>query len=136
MDRVSKEKRSAIMSSVGTKDTLPERIVRSLLHRKGYRFRKNYPGLPGRPDIVFTKKRKVIFIHGCFWHGHNCKKGRPPKSRKSYWTPKLLANKQRDRRSTRALKREGWEVLTVWGCEIKNISSVVRKIEKFLAAHK
>jgi DNA mismatch endonuclease, patch repair protein len=132
MDRLSKKRRSALMARIRGKETLPERTVRSLLHRRGYRFRKNYKGLPGKPDIVFPKRRKVIFVHGCFWHYHNCRKGRPPKSKKSYWMPKLLENKRRDRRNVRMLKRHGWSVFTVWGCHLKDIAPVVAKIIDFL----
>ncbi|TAL28383.1 MAG: DNA mismatch endonuclease Vsr [Alphaproteobacteria bacterium] len=132
MDRLSKKRRSALMARIKGKETLPERTIRSELHKRGYRFRKNYKGLPGKPDIVFPKMRKVIFVHGCFWHGHTCRKGQPPKTRKNYWLPKLLANKQRDKRNAKTLRKDRWKVLTVWGCNLKNTPAVIEKILKFL----
>src|SRR3712207_4654869 len=114
MDTRSPEQRSRIMRSVGTQNTGPEWIVRRLLHSNGYRYRLHPKRLPGKPDIVFPSRRKAIFVHGCFWHGHKCDKGRAPKSRLDYWAPKLEANAARDARNLRQLADLGWEALTVW----------------------
>lgn len=106
------------MQSVGVRDTGPERTVRSVLHRAGFRFRLHRRDLPGKPDIVLPAKRLVVFVHGCFWHGHGCSKGKLPKSRLDYWGPKIAANAARDKRSVRALTKLGWRSLTVWQCEL------------------
>ena len=95
-DRVSPKKRSYIMSRVKTKDTGPELLLRRALHKRGYRYRVNVKKLPGKPDIVFPSRRKLVFVHGCFWHGHDCRWGRPPKSNAEYWKPKVRANRKRD----------------------------------------
>ncbi|WP_275299831.1 very short patch repair endonuclease [Achromobacter ruhlandii] len=117
VDTRSPEQRRRIMQAVGTKDTGPEWIVRRWLHSRGYRYRLHPQTLPGRPDIVLPGRRLVIFVHGCFWHGHDCSKGRAPKSRLDYWQPKLHANKQRDGRNVTELENLGWRVLTVWQCQ-------------------
>lgn len=109
--------RSKIMKAVRTKDTGPEMVVRRILHGLGFRYRLHARELPGRPDIVFRSRRLAIFVHGCFWHGHQCPKGRAPKSRLDYWAPKLAANAARDAANMRALDEAGWRVLTVWQCE-------------------
>src|SRR5687767_10743377 len=96
------------MSKIRSKNTLPELAVRSLAHRLGYRFRIHRRDLPGRPDLTFPARKKVIFVHGCFWHAHICKTGKLPKSRKAYWMPKLAENRARDARNRRALTRSGW----------------------------
>lgn len=120
-DTVSPEKRSAIMARVRAKDTTPEMRVRSLVHRMGYRFRLHRKDLPGTPDLVFGPRRKAIFVHGCFWHGHDCKRGaRLPAANRDYWTAKLARNAARDRASLAALEERGWSVLTVWECEIRD----------------
>ena len=105
------------MQSVKQKNTKPEVAVRRVLHAAGYRFRLHRKDLPGRPDIVLPGRRKAIFVHGCFWHAHNCEKGRAPKSKLDYWGPKLAGNVERDERKARELKEAGWDVLTVWQCE-------------------
>ena len=133
MDTVNKEKRSWMMSRVKSKDTKPEKIVRSMIHRMGFRFRKNRRDLPGSPDIVFPKYRKVIFIHGCFWHGHkNCSKASRPSSNEEFWSDKLDTNIQRDRKKVRELKKQGWKVLIIWECQIKDEKRLTRKIKRFL----
>lgn len=129
-DRVSKEKRSEIMRSVKREDTEPEMIVRKLVFSMGYRYRLHRKDLPGSPDLAFLAKRKVIFVHGCFWHGHRCRKGRSPKSNLAYWGPKLIANKARDKATRRALMRAGWRVKTVWQCQLGN----QEKLKSLLAA--
>ena len=134
MDTRTPEKRSEIMSAVRTKDTGPEFIVRKLLSAQGYRYRLHRKDLPGCPDIVFPSRRKAMFIHGCFWHGHRCAKGRLPKSRLRYWKPKIIGNKKRDVRNLSKLRRLGWSVLTVWQCQLKKIKVTELKIRHFLEA--
>jgi DNA mismatch endonuclease (patch repair protein) len=118
-DNYSKEIRSKIMASVRTKDTRPELALRKLLHALGYRYRLHTRALPGSPDLVFPARRKVIFVHGCFWHGHGCRWGRMPKSRKGYWVPKIVGNRARDRRVIRQLRKDGWKCLVVWECALR-----------------
>lgn len=108
------------MQRVKGKDTKPEKIVRSLLHSLGYRFRLHRKDLPGTPDIVFPSRRLALFVHGCFWHGHLCRIGQLPKSRLDYWQPKIEANSDRDRRKQAALTAAGWRVAVVWQCELTN----------------
>lgn len=124
--------RRRIMQSVRTKDTGPEWVVRRLLHALGFRYRLHRRDLPGRPDIVFSGRRRVIFVHGCFWHGHDCPKGRAPKSRLEYWGPKLRQNVERDARDAGKLWDDGWTVLTVWQCETKDTEALSRKLRDFL----
>ncbi|RIV86851.1 very short patch repair endonuclease [Aurantiacibacter zhengii] len=125
--------RSRIMRAVKGKDTSPERFVRSILHRAGYRFRLHATDLPGKPDIIFRRRKKAIFVHGCFWHGHNCKRGaRIPKSNTQYWKKKIGSNIDRDVRSLGALKALGWSVAIVWECELKEPNSVMRRMSMFL----
>lgn len=121
-NRFSKSTRSYIMSRIRGKDTKPECIVRSVLHRNGFRFRNCCKSLPGTPDIVLKKHLTVVFVHGCFWHQHaKCGQNRVPKSNKKYWIRKFERNKTRDRQKYRALLRAGWRVIIVWECQIKNI---------------
>lgn len=113
------EARSQIMRAVRSKDTKPELIVRRLLHSLGYRYRLHRKGMPGSPDLVFVNRRKVIFIHGCFWHGHDCKRGaREPKSNVDYWRTKVARNKIRDALSLNELEKSGWATMVVWECEL------------------
>ncbi|WP_273429313.1 DNA mismatch endonuclease Vsr [Marinobacter sp.] len=136
-DTVNKQTRSKIMSSVKTKDTGPEMVVRRLLHRSGYRYRLHAKDLPGRPDLVFRSRKKVIFVHGCFWHGHEkCRFGNPPKSRLDYWLPKLQANRARDERTIRSLREQGWDVMIVWQCEVKETADLLERLVNFLEGHK
>lgn len=120
------------MQAVKGKDTKPEWVVRRLLHRMGYRYRLHAHNLPGKPDIVFPARRKVIFVHGCFWHAHGCKIGRPPKSRSDYWLPKLEANSARDAAKQSQLEALGWSVLVVWQCETKDLPGLETKLHTFL----
>jgi DNA mismatch endonuclease (patch repair protein) len=120
------------MRAVGTKNTGPELQLRKLLHNAGYRFRLHKKELPGRPDLVFPGRRKVIFVHGCFWHGHRCSKGRAPKSKTDYWAPKLAANQARDARNISDLNQLGWDALVVWQCELKEPVAALQRVEKFL----
>lgn len=136
VDTRTPEQRRYIMQSVGQKNTGPELVLRRALHKLGYRFRLHVQKLPGRPDIVFPSRRKVIFVHGCFWHGHNCSKGRLPKSRVDYWMPKIEGNKARDDRVISELKKEGWESLIVWQCEVTRIAQTLDAIIHFLGPPK
>lgn len=120
------------MQSVKQKDTKPELIMRSALHRLGYRFRLHVSGLSGRPDVVFPSRKKVVFVHGCFWHGHECDKGKPPRSRQEYWLPKLAANKKRDERNVNELEGAGWQCLTIWQCETKEMTRTMKRVVQFL----
>ena|ERR1700733_2637160 len=132
MDRLSRRQRSELMSRVGVRNTAPELWIRSLLHTLGYRFRIHRKDLPGTPDIVFPTRRMVIFIHGCFWHGHKCPRGRPPLSNVVFWRNKITKNIQRDARVKRQLRAAGWRVLVVWGCKIGKNSDVATKLSDFL----
>lgn len=123
MDIWDKKKRSAVMAKIKGKDTKPEWIVRRYLFSRGYRYRKNVKGLPGTPDIVLRKYGIVIFIHGCFWHGHEVD-GIMPHSNTEFWRKKIEANRKRDERSKEALRKSGWSVITIWECQLK---SAVRK---------
>ncbi|MGH6826271.1 very short patch repair endonuclease [Methyloceanibacter sp.] len=131
-DHVSPEGRSFIMKAVGTRDTGPEVAVRRLLHSAGYRYRLYRRDLPGTPDLTFPRRHKVIFVHGCYWHGHGCEKGRLPKSKLAYWAPKIAANRARDERNIRKLRSEGWSTLTVWQCELKQREKLIRRVQCFL----
>lgn len=131
---VSPATRKVMRANKG-KDTKPEMIVRRLAHGMGYRYRLHRKGLPGKPDLVFESRRKVIFVHGCFWHHHpdpGCKIARLPKSRLDFWLPKLDANRVRDDRDEKALENLGWRVLTVWECELKDKERVCDVIRSFL----
>jgi DNA mismatch endonuclease, patch repair protein len=133
VDVFSEEKRSWIMSRVKNKDTKPEIIVRSIIHRLGYRFRKNSLNLPGRPDIVLARHRKVIFVHGCFWHGHKkCKRASRPSTNKVFWAKKLDTNIDRDIHNNKVLKSLGWKTLIIWECQMKDQDKLLSKLECFL----
>ncbi len=122
------------MSLIRGKDTKPEMVVRRLVHSMGYRYRLHRRELPGSPDLVFSVRRKVIFVHGCFWHRHpdsTCKLARLPKSRQEFWVPKLESNASRDRRNEQALKADGWDVLVIWECETKDQALLESKIQAF-----
>jgi len=124
------------MKSVGTTNTGPEWRVRRALHRAGYRYRTHSPLLPGRPDVVFPGRRKAIFVHGCFWHAHGCSKGRAPKSKLDYWGPKLASNVDRDARNVVSLQSLGWDVLTVWQCELADGELLIERLTDFLGPPK
>lgn len=129
----SPEDVSLWMSKVRSTNTRPELIVRSLLHRMGYRFRLHRKSLPGKPDIVLPKYQSVILVHGCFWHGHEgCRRSRRPKSNLDFWDRKLSDNKRRDHAVKEALKSNGWSVLVVWECETKNLEILSQSIADFL----
>lgn len=134
-DSVSPKKRSWIMAQIKGKDTLPELAVRSMAHRMGFRFRLHSAGLPGKPDLVFPRLGRVVFVHGCFWHGHRCREGRRvPKSNQEYWIGKIAANKARDARTRKRLRRGGWSILVVWECQLKIPNRVQSRLWAFLSA--
>lgn len=138
-DVFTPEKRSEIMSRIRSKDTEIELGIRSDLHQAAYRYRLYVKHLPGKPDLVLPRYRTAIQIRGCFWHGHSCRDGQPPKLHKDYWIPKLEGNIRKDRRNDRELRRLGWSVLTVWGCHCKSkrgLEAKVRRISSFLERKK
>lgn len=126
-DVFTPEKRSEVMSRIRGRDTKPELALRSMLHRLGYRFTVNGPrnrSLPGKPDLVLPKYKTVIFVHGCFWHGHeNCRNFRLPASRTEWWKAKITGNQQRDRRNEAAIRAAGWHVVTIWECALKTAAA-------------
>ena len=123
------------MRSVKDRDTGPEMLVRRLLHRMGYRFRLHRKDLPGKPDIVFSSRRKVIFIHGCFWHGHSCKRGsRVPKTNVRYWKEKITGNVERHSNQVSELSEIGWKELTLWECELTNSEAISQRLNAFLGS--
>ena len=132
-DIFNTEKRSEIMSNIRSYGTNPEIFVRSLVHRMGFRFRLHRNDLPGSPDIVLPKHKKVIFIHGCFWHGHkNCNRSKRPSTNLSFWNKKLDSNIKRDRQNLIETRKKGWDYLVLWSCEIKKKDIIVKKLNKFL----
>lgn len=132
-DTFSAKKRSAIMRRVRSKDTKPEMKVRRLLHGLGYRYRVHENELPGKPDLVFSARKKVIFVHGCFWHLHDgCSRAKLPKSNREYWSRKLHRNRERDREHRRALEEAGWKVMTLWECELRDLDTLADELERFL----
>jgi DNA mismatch endonuclease (patch repair protein) len=135
MDTISPERRSENMRRIRGKDTKPELIVRRTLFAMGYRYRLHGAKLPGKPDLVFAKQRKVIFVHGCFWHNHSnvrCKIARFPKSNSDYWADKLRRNVERDATRRAELRRSGWKTLVVWECQTKSIERQLSRIRRFL----
>lgn len=132
MDRVTQAVRSKIMASVHTRDTGAEKAVRSLVHGLGYRYSLSRQDLPGRPDLAFVSRKKIIFVHGCFWHGHSCKHGRLPKSKLDYWEPKIATNRTRDRQQIRELKKRGWSVMVIWQCQLKKRNALETRVRSFL----
>ncbi len=133
MDTFSATERAAIMRRVRGKDTAPEMAVRRMVHRMGFRYALHRADLPGKPDLAFPCRRKAIFVHGCFWHGHACRAGRNrPSSNRGYWIPKLDRNQARDASNRRRLRAQGWEVLTVWECQLKKADALGKRIRRFL----
>jgi DNA mismatch endonuclease (patch repair protein) len=135
-DVFTPQQRSAVMRAVRGADTKPEMIVRRLVHALGYRYRLHVRALPGAPDLVFPSRKKVIFVHGCFWHRHRCEAGRSmPASKVEYWQAKFAANERRDRRHRRQLQTLGWRVLVLWECQIapRKLERLKQKIERFLS---
>jgi DNA mismatch endonuclease, patch repair protein len=135
VDTLTVAERSARMARIRGKDTKPEMIVRRSVHSLGFRYRLHRKDLPGVPDLVFPSRKKVIFVHGCFWHAHaRCNVANMPKSRRTYWTAKFKRNKQRDRANEHLLRRSGWEVFVVWECETKNTAKLARRLSTYLNA--
>lgn len=133
VDRLNPERRSYLMSRVRSKDTAPEMAVRKLVHALGYRFRLYGRLLPGKPDLVFAGRKKVIFVHGCFWHRHlGCSKATEPKSHVEFWRDKFAKNVERDRRAETELSALGWKVMVIWQCETKDTKSLSLKLNRFL----
>jgi len=125
--------RSEIMRSVKSKNTTPEIMVRKLVYKLGYRFRLHRRDLPGNPDLVFIGRRKLIFVHGCFWHGHNCSRGsRKPKTNKEYWHSKISRNRERDMENAGRLAMLGWRICIVWECELRNQAILADRLKAFL----
>jgi DNA mismatch endonuclease (patch repair protein) len=132
-DKFDKTTRSAIMRAVKSRDTSPERAVRALLTAAGYRYRLHADALPGAPDIVFPGRRAAIFVHGCFWHGHDCKRGaRAPRANAEYWRTKIAANRARDIKTLAGLGELGWRALIVWECELKDGAALATRLSAFL----
>lgn len=134
MDVHSREQRQRNMRAIRSRDTKPEMFVRRLVHSMGYRYRLHSRDLPGRPDLVFPARKKVLFVHGCFWHRHRCKYGRVvPATRRRFWVEKLEKNADRDRRVRRLLRALGWKSLTIWECQLEQTDRLTDRIRSFLA---
>jgi len=132
-DRLTRQKRSEVMSRIRAKNTKPELAVRSMVHRLGYRFRLHARNLPGSPDLVFAARKKAIFVHGCFWHWHEgCRVSKIPKTRTAFWASKLKRNRERDVRKETELKELGWRYLVVWECELRNPEQLRADLLRFL----
>jgi DNA mismatch endonuclease, patch repair protein len=136
MDNVSRKRRSEMMARVRSKNTEPELKVRRLAYAMGYRYRLHVRALAGTPDMVFRKLRKAIFVHGCFWHGHTCARGKMPSTNVDFWVSKITDNRTRDRKADKELRADGWSVMTLWECEIKDIDLVRKRLARFLLGTK
>ncbi|WP_168559835.1 DNA mismatch endonuclease Vsr [Rhizobacter sp. SG703] len=132
MDTISPDQRSKVMGRIRSKDTGPELVVRSILHRLGYRFRLHRKDLPGKPDIVLPRHRKIVLVQGCFWHGHTCRLASKPKSNSGYWEQKIAGNKARDARNIEALQERGWIVLEVWECDVRANVHLEKLLQRFM----
>jgi DNA mismatch endonuclease, patch repair protein len=134
-DVLTKEQRHRNMASIKSKNTKPEMLVRSQVHRLGYRYRLHQKGLPGKPDLVFASRRKVIFVHGCFWHIHDCRYGAvKPATNASFWESKRISNVERDKKNLAALEEDGWKILIIWECQISSgIELLTKTITEFLS---
>lgn len=132
-DIMSRDERSERMSRIRSKDTTPELVVRRHVWREGFRYRLHAKELPGKPDLVFPSLRVAILVHGCYWHGHRCQKGRVPKTNRPFWAEKFNANMARDRRNRARLKALGWTVLTVWECELSTIPKRQEALRRVVA---
>jgi DNA mismatch endonuclease (patch repair protein) len=136
MDTLTRVERSKRMALIRGKNTKPELLVRKIARSLGYKFRLHVSDLPGKPDLVFPKLGKVIFVHGCYWHRHpGCSLARWPKSKLRFWVPKLNGNRRRDLRNIARLRRESWSVSVVWECQLKNRTLLVNRIKRFLGGN-
>lgn len=133
VDVFTAEQRSYVMRQVKSKDTGPELIVRRLAHKLGYRFRLHRKELAGKPDLAFISMKKVIFVHGCFWHGHGCKRSTLPVTRKEYWARKIQRTMERDRKNYEILVAQGWNVLELWECKLTDRAALERSLLEFLS---
>lgn len=131
-DKLTKAQRSALMGRIKRSNTNPEMAVRRLLSSLGYRYRIQLAAVPGRPDVAFTKRKKAVFIHGCFWHMHGCGLSRVPKTRTGFWLAKFRRNQERDARLLKAAKSSGWRCLVVWECEVRSLQKLERRLTRFL----
>ena len=131
----NKIQKSKLMSRIKSKNTVPEIKIRSILHKLGYRFRLNDPRLPGKPDIVLKRHKKIVFVNGCFWHGHSrCRRATFPRTNQTFWINKITKNKERDKRILTGLRKNGWKVLTVWQCRIKYEKNIINRLTIFMKA--
>lgn len=133
-DNLTPAQRRINMQSIRSRDTLPELYIRKFLHRLGFRFRTHASSLPGKPDIVLPKYKTVVFVHGCFWHRHGCKRTVSPKTRSDYWISKFARTQQRDLQAVTALRRSGWKVITVWECELAQSAILKRRFNCLVKA--
>jgi DNA mismatch endonuclease (patch repair protein) len=131
-DPLTKAERSERMSRIRNADTEPEMIVRRLVHGMGYRFRLHARDLPGNPDLVFRPRKKVIFVHGCFWHQHGCRQYRQPRTKRAFWEPKLARNKLRDAEVRKMLQMQGWKTMTVWECQLRRTGQLATRLTRLL----
>jgi len=133
-DVLTPEQRKLCMSNIRGKDTKPELIVRKMVHAMGFRYRLYRSDLPGKPDLVFPRLKKVIFIHGCFWHMHSCRYGQvKPATNPTFWETKRLSNKKRDNVKTKKLRQMGWSILVIWECHTKDLNKLSKRISSFLS---
>lgn len=131
-DPLTKAERSARMSRIRNADTKPEMIVRRLVHAMGYRYSLHARDVPGNPDLVFRPRKKIIFVHGCFWHQHGCRRYRQPRTNRAFWEPKLTRNRARDAEVRKMLREQGWRIMTVWECQLKNAGRLASRLKRFL----
>ena len=134
-DNLTPEKRRSLMSSVRGSNTGPEMLLRSALHKAGYRYALHRKDLPGKPDLVFSRRRKIIFMHGCYWHGHECNQGRLAKTNEAYWANKIANNQERDQRVIGQLEALGWGVSIVWSCQLRSaqkLANTIANVIRFL----
>ena len=136
-DHLTPGRRSWNMQQIRSKNTGPERLLRSALHRMGYRFRTHEPSLPGKPDIILPKYKTLIHVYGCFWHRHRrCRFATTPSTNRAYWLPKFAETEERDRRTRRKIRSLGWQQLTVWECELQNLGRVLERIERVVGTQR
>lgn len=136
MAQAPSEERSRIMRAVKSRNTQPEMLVRRIVHNMGKRYRLHRADLPGKPDLTFPRLKKIIFIHGCFWHGHDCQRGaREPKENADYWRQKIKRNRERDAKIQETLRTMGWSILVLWECQLKNREALGHKLTQFLSDH-